>query len=113
MPISFLPYVRTEKLTDIQPGWLKQQNIRLLMLDFDNTIVPYTTDVPTEDVISWFRMMNGSDVPLCVVSNSRRSRVKKFCAAYGFLKSGSRDVYLSISFIQPIFHLKLKPSPPS
>ena len=83
MPISFLPFVRTEKLTDIQPEWLKQQNIQLLMLDFDNTIVPYTTDVPTAEVIAWFRMMNASDVPLCVVSNSRNSRVKKFCAAYG------------------------------
>ena len=40
MSISLLPFVRTEKLTDIQPAWLKQQNIRLLMLDFDNTIVP-------------------------------------------------------------------------
>ena len=83
MSISLLPFVRTEKLTDIQPAWLKQQNIRLLMLDFDNTIVPYTTAVPQQAVIDWFRTMNAADIPLCVVSNSRNDRVKKFCAAYG------------------------------
>ncbi len=83
MPLSFLPFVRTEKLTDIQPHWLKEQNIQLLMLDFDNTIVPYTTDVPEEAVVAWFRMMNASDMALCVVSNSHNDRVKRFCADYG------------------------------
>ena len=83
MSLSLLPKWRAKTVLEITPAFLKSQNIALLMMDFDNTIVPYTTDVPTEDVISWFRMMNGSDVPLCVVSNSRRSRVKKFCAAYG------------------------------
>ena len=83
MPISCLPFVRTEKLTDIQPAWLKQNRIQLLMLDFDNTIVPYTTDVPTQEVVAWFRLMNTSDIPICVVSNSHNDRVPKFCAAYG------------------------------
>ena len=83
MGFSLLPFVQTEKLTDIQPAWLKEQGIRLLMLDFDNTIVPYTTDVPTQEVIAWFRLMNGADMPLCVVSNSRNDRVKRFCDMYG------------------------------
>ena len=83
MPFPFLPTWRTEAVTGISADFLRRQGIDLLMLDFDNTIVPYTTDVPTAEVIAWFRMMNASDVPLCVVSNSRNSRVKKFCAAYG------------------------------
>ena len=83
MKISFLPYAITEKLTDLTPAFLRAQDIRLLMLDFDNTIVPYTTSVPTREMTDWLRMMNGSDVPLCVVSNSRNDRVKKFCAEYG------------------------------
>ena len=47
MPLSFLPAMITEKLTDITPELLRSRKIRLLMLDFDNTIVPYTTTVPT------------------------------------------------------------------
>ena len=83
MKISFLPYVITEKLTDLTPEFLRQNDIRLLMLDFDNTIVPYTTSAPTREMTDWLCMMNGSDIPMCVVSNSRNDRVKKFCAEYG------------------------------
>ena len=83
MKFSFLPFVITEKLTDLTVQYLRQQNIRLLMLDFDNTIVPYTTSVPTKEMTDWLRDMNTSDVTLCVVSNSRNDRVKKFCDAYG------------------------------
>ena len=83
MKISFLPFVITEKLTDVTPQYLHDQDIRLLMLDFDNTIVPYTTSIPTQAMTDWLRDMNTSDIQLCVVSNSKNDRVKKFCAAYG------------------------------
>ncbi len=83
MPISFLPKFRTRALTDITPQWLQSKGIRLLMLDFDNTIVPYTTCVPTEAMSAWLKAMAASEIDLCVVSNSRNDRVKKFCAQYG------------------------------
>lgn len=83
MPLSFLPKAVTDAVTDIRPEWLSARNIRLLMLDFDNTIVPYTTSVPTEAVEAWLREMLVSDIQVCVVSNSKRSRVKIFCEKYG------------------------------
>jgi HAD superfamily phosphatase (TIGR01668 family) len=83
MPISFLPKVITKTVTDIRPDWLKSRNIRLLMLDFDNTIVPYTTNTPTEAVENWLKELLASDIQLCVVSNSKRNRVKIFCEEYG------------------------------
>ena len=83
MKLSFLPFVITDQLTDLTVDYLRRQNIRLLMLDFDNTIVPYTTSTPTQAMTDWLRAMNTSDIQLCVVSNSKHNRVKKFCAAYG------------------------------
>ncbi len=53
------------------------------MLDFDNTIVPYTTNVPTEAMARWLEAMTQSDISLCVVSNSKKDRVKAFCSQYG------------------------------
>ena len=58
MPFSFLPGLMTEKLTDITQELLRSRKIRLLMLDFDNTIVPYTTTDPTEEMESWLKAMN-------------------------------------------------------
>ena len=40
MSFSFLPAIMTDELTDLTPEILRGRNIRLLMMDFDNTIVP-------------------------------------------------------------------------
>ena len=80
MPFSLLPKIITEKLTDITAELLRERKIRLLMLDFDNTIVPYTTTKPTEEMEAWLKTMNElPDIQLCIVSNSHNDRVPKFC----------------------------------
>ena len=83
MSFSLLPKLITDELTDLTPELLKARNIGLLMMDFDNTIVPYTTDVPTEKMAAWLEMMKQSDIRICVVSNSHNSRVPSFCDKYG------------------------------
>ena len=83
MPFSPLPSLITDALTDLTPEILHARGIRLLMLDFDNTIVPYTSDEPTDKMTEWLKKMNQSDILLCVVSNSHKDRVKIFCARYG------------------------------
>jgi len=83
MSFSLLPTMRTRELTDLTPEFLYKKDIRLLMLDFDNTIVPYTTDVPTQKMQRWLEMMTEYDIQLCVVSNSKKDRVQIFCEKYG------------------------------
>lgn len=83
MPFSLLPSYITDALTDLTPQMLKDRGIELLMMDFDNTIVPYTTDTPTEEMRQWLQGMRQSGVKLCVVSNSHNDRVKIFCKKYG------------------------------
>ena len=84
MAFSFLPSVIVDSITDLTPQMLHERGIGLLMLDFDNTIVPYTTNVPTPAMEQWLRTMAASDeIRICVVSNSRKDRVKIFCREYG------------------------------
>jgi HAD superfamily phosphatase (TIGR01668 family) len=83
MSLSFLPTWTANAVTDETPEFLHRHGIHLLMLDFDNTIVPYTTDVPTEKMEAWLKTMLASEIQLCVVSNSKRDRVKVFCQKYG------------------------------
>ena len=83
MRLSFLPTIMVDAITQLTPEYLTNQGIRLLMLDFDNTIVPYTTNIPTEAMAKWLERMLQSDIKLCVVSNSRNDRVKIFCNTYG------------------------------
>ena len=83
MHFSLLPAFITDKLTDLTPDFLKQQEIDLLMLDFDNTIVPYTTSQATEEMDAWIKNILVSGLSVCVVSNSHKDRVKIFCGHYG------------------------------
>ena len=83
MPFPFLPAMVAGSVTDLTPEMLQEKNIRLLMLDFDNTIVPYTTNVPTGEMTAWLENMQKSDIVLCVVSNSHNDRVRIFCEKYG------------------------------
>ncbi len=83
MPFSLLPRVMSRALTDLTPELLDKLEIRLLMLDFDNTIVPYTTSTPTEAMENWLKKMKDSHIRICVVSNSKRDRVKIFCKSHG------------------------------
>ena len=83
MSFSLLPKLIVPALTDITPQLLRWRGVRLLMLDFDNTIVPYTTDIPTETMAAWLENMKNTDISVCVVSNSKRQRVRIFCKKYG------------------------------
>lgn len=83
MRFSLLPKIIAPALTDVSVELLHSRGIKLLMLDFDNTIVPYTTSVPTQQMKDWFAQMQQSDIQLCIVSNSKRQRVKIFAKEYG------------------------------
>jgi spermidine synthase len=60
-----------------------KKDIRLLMMDFDNTIVPYVTDNPSRKVLQWLEKMSEYEIQLCVVSNSKKDRVEIFCEKHG------------------------------
>ena len=83
MPFSLIPKLILPSLTDLTPELLAARGVRFLMLDFDNTIVPYTTNEPAEAMAAWLRQMQASEIRLCVVSNSRKPRVVEFCKKYG------------------------------
>ena len=83
MRISLLPKAIFPALTDLSVAYLQNNGIRLLMMDFDNTIVPYTTSVPTPEMEKWLKELAASEIRLCVVSNSKKDRVKIFCQDYG------------------------------
>ena len=83
MRFPLLPMWKVDSITELTPAILEEKGIRLLMLDFDNTIVPYTTNEPTKEMAAWLQGMTDSSVEICVVSNSKKNRVKIFCDQYG------------------------------
>lgn len=83
MAFSLIPRILVDSITDLTPELLLQRGVTFLMMDFDNTIVPYTADIPTEQMEQWLSVMQKSDVTICMVSNSKRDRVRIFCEQHG------------------------------
>lgn len=81
MSFSLIPDLMVTRLDELTPELLQRCGIDFLMLDFDNTIVPYTTDQPAPEMEQWLADMQASEIGICVVSNSRRDRVVRFCRA--------------------------------
>ena len=81
--LSFLPNHIFPKITDISPEFLEERGIELLLMDYDNTMLPYTEDTPPEELLAWVKMMQGAGMKLCIVSNTHKERVPKFSREYG------------------------------
>lgn len=79
MPLSPFADVEVVKLSELKPQWFLDNGIKLMLLDFDNTVVPYTTNIPTEDFNIWLEETSAAGVTVAVVSNSHSDRVQKFC----------------------------------
>lgn len=80
---SLIPKLIYDNITDLTPELLKSHGIHVLLMDFDNTIVPYTCDTPKEAVVAWFAALKAAGIQLCVVSNTKRGRAVRFCNLYG------------------------------
>ena len=82
MAFCLVPDLIYPALTDVTAEALRSRGITFLMMDFDNTIVPYTTDIPTEKMRAWLEATNASPVKIAIVSNSKNDRLIRFCEAY-------------------------------
>ena len=83
MPFSLIPKHQFHALSDITPAFLQAHHIRWLLMDFDNTIVPYIENEPTKAICDWIDTMKNSGIHLCIVSNTKRRRAPDFGERYG------------------------------
>ncbi len=82
MPFSLLPKAIFHQLTDVTPDYLRANGRKLLMLDFDNTMLPYTSRIPTPELLRWIDGMKRGGIALCVVSNSHKTKSRDFCRTH-------------------------------
>lgn len=96
--LSFLPKHIFPRITDIPVSFLQDRKIKLLLLDFDNTMLPYTSNEPTEQLLQWLDEMKNAGITLCITSNSHKQRVPRFAKQYalhcvtGAKKPGTKGI---------------------
>ena len=68
---------------DIDLAALRAQGIRGIILDLDNTIVPWGARHPAPELPGWIAAARQAGLALCIVSNNIGSRVTSLAATLG------------------------------
>ena len=74
----FFPDLIVDKVQDIDLETLGKNNIRGLILDIDNTLVPSHMKEADQNAVDWIERVKISGLKVCIVSNASKKRVIKF-----------------------------------
>jgi len=72
----FFPDMEATRVEDICMDDFRQNNIKAVILDIDNTICEWKME-PGENVKAWLSLLKRNGIQICLVSNNKRYRVEK------------------------------------
>ncbi|MCX7870643.1 MAG: YqeG family HAD IIIA-type phosphatase [bacterium] len=73
-----------EKITDIDLNKLKKNNIDTVLLDLDNTLVPWYNNYIDPEIYNWLNKLKSANFKVCIISNGLSIRVKRISKDLGF-----------------------------
>ena len=71
--MNIYPKLYCKKVTDIKPGYLKENNIRALILDVDNTLLDFNLNI-IDGLKTWYDDIKKNNIKCMILSNSRKTR---------------------------------------
>lgn len=74
----FYPNDYKKSVYDIDFKELWNNNIRIIMLDLDNTLIPYDENEPTNKIFQLFETIETIGFKIYIISNNKKERVKTF-----------------------------------
>lgn len=69
-----IPCKSVHDIYEITPEFLRSQGVRVLLMDLDNTLSPYSVDTATPELKQWIQCMKDGGVLPFLFSNSKTDR---------------------------------------
>ena len=82
--MTLVPDLYCDDIYGITPEYIKSKGIIAVILDIDNTLVPYEIAEPTDEVRDWLNALTEAGIKVAFVSNNHAPRVEKFNESLGF-----------------------------
>ncbi|MDD3171949.1 MAG: YqeG family HAD IIIA-type phosphatase [Bacilli bacterium] len=79
---NYVPYDCYETIFDIDYQKLYQSGKRVILIDIDNTIIPYDFDLPKEEHLKLISEIKKIGFQVIFLSNNHQERVKKIAQAF-------------------------------
>jgi HAD superfamily phosphatase (TIGR01668 family) len=104
--INYLsPKYYFDKISDIDFNKLKQKNIDTILLDLDNTLVPWYNSYIDPEIYNWLNNIKMNNFKVCIISNGLSIRVKRISKELGFpfisnaIKPSTRSVIKALKML--------------
>lgn len=81
---SFFPDMEVKNVFELDEEFFSAHNIRGVIFDIDNTLVTHDTHTPPEEILDYFKALEGKGIKIAIVSNNHAQRVEKFCRDLGY-----------------------------
>lgn len=83
MSVLPVPDLMRADIYELRPRMFTERGIRLILLDVDNTLAPYTVHEASEALRAWVLEMQSGGLELYILSNNKGDRPGGFAAALG------------------------------
>ena len=78
-----IPKRSAKDIYEITPAFLREQGIKLLLMDLDNTLSPYIVDEATQELKQWIETLKAGGIEPFIFSNNKGDRPMLFAEQLG------------------------------
>ena len=82
--MRLVPNLILNSFEDLTPDFLRDRHISALILDVDNTLIPYEETTAPENVRRWLMAMTEAGIKIAFVTNNHKPRLLTFNADLGY-----------------------------
>lgn len=77
------PDHRFREVIEITPEFLAEAGITGVLVDIDNTIVPWRGENPSDEIKEWFRRLKDAEISVALLSNAGGPRAERMSETLG------------------------------
>ncbi|NLU11414.1 MAG: YqeG family HAD IIIA-type phosphatase [Tepidanaerobacter acetatoxydans] len=72
----FCPDLYIENIYKLDLQYIKRKNIKGILIDLDNTLLPWDSVYIEDRLMSWIQQCREEGISLCIISNNKYGRIK-------------------------------------
>ncbi|MDO5480422.1 MAG: YqeG family HAD IIIA-type phosphatase [Candidatus Saccharibacteria bacterium] len=100
-----------ERFEDVTPELLKQEKVKLLLCDLDNTLRLHSEKEPADELADWVSDLKDAGIKIVIISNNgRKKMMQKFCEPLGIDCVWWAKKPVSTKLTETMENLEIKPS---
>lgn len=104
------PNMFLDTIFDITPEWMRRAGLRGLLLDLDNTLIPYKSYHEAPLVQRWAQDLLAAGIQLRILSNAMPKRVSYWSGLLRFPGVGLASKPMPVAFLSAINQMGLQPA---